>query len=61
MGAIKTPLSRQLINELRNLYPHRCIKKGETPEEAHRYAGAVEVVDLLESCFEKQAEKGVIF
>ena len=42
------------------MYPHRCIQRDETAEDAHRYAGAVEVVDLLEHCHGKQAERGVM-
>jgi hypothetical protein len=33
-----------LIRELETLYPPRCILVGERPEDAHRYAGAVELV-----------------
>lgn len=36
-----------LVDELEELYPARCIRRGETPEDAHRYAGARELVEKL--------------
>lgn len=39
--------SYDLIDFLDKLIPHRCILMGETPEAAHRRAGARALVDLL--------------
>ena len=36
-----------LIDRLAEIYPPRCILPHESPETAHRYAGAVELVDQL--------------
>lgn len=36
-----------LINALDGAYPHRCIGRGQPPEEAHRYAGKRELIDML--------------
>lgn len=41
------PLSTQLIEALDKAYPARCIQKGESPEDAHRYAGARELIERL--------------
>ena len=42
-------LSYDLIDYLAKLYPPKCIRANETLEEAHRYAGAVQLVsDLVE-------------
>ena len=41
--------SYDLIDRLVEQYPPRCILPNETIEDAHRYAGAVQLVnDLLE-------------
>jgi hypothetical protein len=39
--------SEALIRELAEAYPARCIGPQDTLEAAHRYAGAVEVVEAL--------------
>jgi hypothetical protein len=36
-----------LLEELEQNYPPRCIGKAETPEDAHRYAGKVELIAEL--------------
>lgn len=41
------PMSEDLVEELDRRYPHRCIEREETPEEAHRYAGKRELIDRL--------------
>ncbi len=60
MPAINAPLPKPLIDELRKRYPPRCINPGESIEAAHRYAGAVELVDFLSACYERQHKKGVM-
>ena len=41
--------SYELIDYLTSLYPQRCLHADETLEEAHRYAGAAQLVlDLVE-------------
>jgi hypothetical protein len=39
--------SDDLINFLDRMYPHECIKSGESLESAHRRAGARELIDFL--------------
>lgn len=39
--------SVDLIDQLDKLYPHMCIREGETLESAHRRAGCRELIDLL--------------
>ena len=39
--------SYDLIDRLAEIYVARCILPNETPEEAHRYAGAVDLVNQL--------------
>ena len=39
--------TRALIEELDREYPHRCIRPNESPEAAHRYAGARSLIDYL--------------
>lgn len=36
-----------LIDYLNALFPPRCIRKGESLEDAHRYAGARELIDYI--------------
>ena len=36
-----------LVAALDEAFPHRCIKPGESPELAHRYAGKRELVEFL--------------
>lgn len=46
-----------LLKELQDAYPPRCILPKETPEEAHRYAGKVELIaELVE--WKKETETG---
>lgn len=37
----------QLIEHLDVAFPHTCIAKGQSLEDAHRYAGQRELIDLL--------------
>ena len=37
----------ELVEELNNLFPPRCITPGQTLEDAHRYAGKRELVEML--------------
>ena len=39
--------TRTLIDELDEMFPPRCIAKGEAPEDAHRYAGQRDLVEYL--------------
>ena len=39
--------SYDLIEFLVETYPHRCIRPGESLDEAHRYAGQVQLVSEL--------------
>ena len=39
--------SYDLIQRLAEIYSPRCILPNETPEEAHRFAGAVDLVNQL--------------
>jgi len=48
------PASYELIDWLSSKYPERSIRKGQTLEDAHRYAGARELVDRL---IEQRAEE----
>jgi hypothetical protein len=40
-----------LITELESLFPPRCIKPHESLEEAHRYAGRVDLVAELRASY----------
>jgi hypothetical protein len=52
-------LSKALIEELEKRFPPRCIRNGETPEEAHRYAGKVELVFYLRNLFDDWGDSSV--
>lgn len=39
--------AEDLVDALDALYPPRCIGPGQSVEQAHRYAGAREIVDFL--------------
>lgn len=54
------PDSRDLIDWLDKHFPPRCIKPGETPEDAHRYAGKRELVDWLIEIRRKIDETGSV-
>ena len=49
------PVDDRLLKELRLRFPDRCIGEKETPEEAHRYAGKVEMIRFLELVSEAQS------
>ncbi len=46
-------LSKELIAALEARFPARCIGILESPEQAHRYAGKVELVAYLRMLFEE--------
>jgi hypothetical protein len=48
--------SYDLINLLDKAYPHRCLALGESPEAAHRYAGARELIDELIALKQEELE-----
>lgn len=45
-----------LIDELESTYPPRCIQPDETPEQAHRYAGASDLVAGLRARYDRANE-----
>jgi hypothetical protein len=49
------PLSVHLIEALAKAYPARCIAPGQHPEDAHRYAGKVELVQGLLTIMSRDA------
>lgn len=51
--------STDLIKELDKLYPPRCVRPGETLEEAHRYAGKRDVVEHLKHLVEATHKKAM--
>lgn len=40
-------LAADLVSELDAIYPAQCILPGQSPEDAHRYAGKRELIDEL--------------
>jgi len=40
-------VSDELLVALRSKFPEKCIREGESLEEAHRYAGKCELVAFL--------------
>jgi hypothetical protein len=51
------PISEELIALLDRQYPPRCIRMGETPESAHRYAGMRELIDNLKQHIKRAHER----
>ena len=47
-------VSKVLVKKLRETFPDRCIGETQALEEAHRYAGKVEMVRFLELVEESQ-------
>ena len=43
--------ARSLVERLDGMFPPRCIRPGESLEEAHRYAGMRALVDLLAATY----------
>jgi hypothetical protein len=39
--------AEELVRLLDERFPPKCIGKGQTPEQAHRYAGKRELIDHL--------------
>ena len=50
-------VSKALVKRLREAFPERCIGESQPPEQAHRYAGKVEMVHFLELVEEGQRAK----
>jgi len=48
--------TEHLLELLDNLCPPRCIAPGETLEQAHRYAGARELIESLIELWKEQHE-----
>ena len=48
--------SRSLIRMLHQTYPHRCLKRGESLEDAQRYAGMRDMIDALMAHLEGEDE-----
>lgn len=49
--------SIDLIEELEELFPPRCIAPGEDPCEAHRYAGQLDLLQYLKNWHAVDAER----
>jgi hypothetical protein len=49
--------TRDLLALLDKLYPPRCIAPGESLADAHRYAGARELVDTLLAAAERDDKR----
>lgn len=47
-------MSRDLIAALNEAFPARCVRPGESMEDAHRYAGRRDVVEFLISLLDRQ-------
>ena len=47
-------INQELLTQLQARFPERCIGEKESPEEAHRYAGKVEMIRFLELVSEAQ-------
>ena len=43
---------KDLLDDLEDLFPPRCIEPQERPDDAHRYAGKVELVADLRRRYE---------
>ena len=53
---IRTYIPKELIDELKERFPHRCPKRGESLEDVLRYAGKVELIEFLEACKKEYKE-----
>lgn len=53
-------LSEDLISDLEEHYPPRCIDPMETLEDAHRYAGMVELIQTLRARLEYTKESAAL-
>lgn len=56
--AFRDPLpieTEALVKRLDHLFPPRCIKPGEDPSAAHRYAGKRDLIEWLQQQLELDA------
>jgi hypothetical protein len=54
---IKAYISRELIDELEEKYPHRCPEINVTERELWVYVGMRELVDILKFSYQEQQKK----
>lgn len=54
MTVLRSRVSKELIEELEQRFPPKCIKPMESPAEAHHYAGQVHLIEWLRSQYEEQ-------
>lgn len=52
--------AEELIEDLEEHYPPRCIEPMETLEDAHRYAGMVELIQNLRARLEYTKEEAAL-
>jgi len=46
-----------LLEALHAAFPEKCIGENDTPEQAHRYAGKVELIRFLQMVHDIQVNK----
>jgi hypothetical protein len=46
-----------LLEALHAAFPEKCIGENDTPEQAHRYAGKVELIRFLQMVHDMQVNK----
>jgi hypothetical protein len=49
--------ARELVARLDKEYPHKCVARGESIEDANRYAGTRELIDELVNAIEEEDEE----
>jgi len=50
-------ITEALLKVLQERFPEKCIRSGESLEEAHRYAGKVELIQFLKQVRQLQRER----
>ena len=50
-------VSKALVEKLKQQFPERCIRENESFDKAHRYAGKIEIIQILELVHKAQSEK----
>ena len=50
-------VNEALVKKLVEKFPERCIRASESVEEAHRYAGKVELIHFLQMIYKIQNNK----
>lgn len=50
-------VSEALIDVLGATFPEKCIAEDESPEQAHRYAGKVELIRFLRMIYDSQRRR----